>query len=88
MSLYRPTSSAVSPAGPGHRPDGPAGRRAIPVMRRTSIQNTSSAGLPKWFGRPPDGPAPGPVSPGRPPNDLQELEKAWKIIKTRCDMYQ
>jgi hypothetical protein len=79
MSLNRPLSSAVSPAGPGRRPDGPAGRRAIPVTRRTSIHNTSSAGPPKRAGRPPDGPAPGPVSLDWSPKDLQVLEKGMEI---------
>jgi hypothetical protein len=48
-------------------------------MRRTGIQNTSSAGQPKRSGRPLGGPAPGPVSPGRPPKNLQDLEKGMEI---------
>jgi hypothetical protein len=64
-SLYRPTNLAVSPAG----------RRAIPAMRQTSIQNTSSVGPPKRSGRPPGGPALGLVSPGRLPKNLQDLGK-------------
>jgi hypothetical protein len=48
-------------------------------MRRTGIQNTSSLGPPKRSGRPPNGPAPGPVSPGRPPKDLQDLGKGMEI---------
>jgi hypothetical protein len=88
MSLYRPCSPAVSPAGPGWGPDGPAGHRAIPARPRTGIQNTSSAGPLKRAGRPPGGPAPGPVSLDWPSKHLKVLKMAWKFIKKGYDMYQ
>jgi hypothetical protein len=36
-------------------------------------------GPPKQSGQPPDGPAPGPVSPGKPPKDLQLLKIGMEI---------